>query len=159
MKICNTLEEYKKERERGEEVYFYHGSPVKDLSYLLPRPTKVVDGEEYVFATPCFWMAAIFSIKIKNFDKHFDLGFYQDLKTKEKTGFIRELERGNLQRFFSKQSGWVYYVNPLKFQNDARLGMQNHEFICNERVEVLHTQYIKNVYKILKNSDALLIYF
>jgi hypothetical protein len=128
--------------------YLYHGSPIKLNGDLNPRPSKVIDGEEAVFATNEKFLAVLFISKFN--DNQIDLGSFSNkiVITEQYPGAFDECLNA---------SGYLYYVSPNGFHSDQRLGMKNHEFINENKVKILKTEYIDNVYEYLLDTDLYIV--
>ena len=127
---------------------YYHGSSIKIDSYLQPHSSKVIDDEKAVFATPKKFIACIFIPKWN--DDMIGFGSYND------EWFLQENVKDAFKIF--NISGYIYTVSSKNFKNDERLGLQDNEFICYETVEILKTEYIENVFDVIKNENINLIY-
>ena len=118
------------------------------IKRLEPRPSRVIDGEEAVFATQSKTLSIIFIPKwtdcdfqlgvhhnmiyaVENYPNAFDL-----LKTKNAHGV----------------SGYIYTVDSDGFKSDERLGMKAHEFINKNPVDIVRTEIIEDAYEYLMNS-------
>lgn len=125
----------------------YHGSS-HHIKTLEPRPTRVLEGESAVFATDSKALSTIFIPKWTDCD--FQLGYhngrlyamelYPDrfdlLKVKNEAGF----------------AGYIYTVSSEGFGSDDRLGMKLHEFVNPNKVDIIRTEIVEDVYEFLMNS-------
>lgn len=128
----------------------YHGSSKLIENYLDPRPSNVLNKEEAVFATNDRILSLVFIPKWT--DSDFSLGYYKDKL------YMLELYP-NAFDLLKDKSGYIYEVNSEGFKKDDRLGMQKHEFINNNKVKILNTTYIEDVYKELIKMKMNMIEF
>ena len=124
--------------------YLYHGSLSKINNYLTPRPSNILDGEKAVFATNKIYLAVFFICKFN--ESQIDLGFINDKPV------IIEQYPGAFDECLNV-SGFLYYVSSKGFHSDPRLGMKKHEFINDNKVKILKTEFVDNVYQYLLNSE------
>lgn len=130
-----------------EYKYLYHGSN-KQLTRLDPRPTKVLNGDEAVFATPSQTMALIFIPKWSDAD--FGLGTHN--------GRIHIIEhRPNVAKELLSTDGYLHRVSSDGFKHDPRVGMPCMEFVNKDPVYVMDIEYIPNVYEALIASGNVAI--
>lgn len=129
--------------------YYYHGSPYKITGDLIPKPSKVINNEEAVFATNQRWLALVFLSEHTNKDLSF--GFLNG------EPIIEEMYPGAMK--ILKASGYIYYVDPTDFTSDSRLGMRGHEFIQKKPVKILKTEYISDAWKELQNLPIKFVYY
>jgi hypothetical protein len=128
---------------------YYHGSSKLIDGYLEPRSSRVIDNEKAVFATPSKEFALAFMGEKWN-DNDFDLG------SNGRYLHMVERRRGNFEKFFNVD-GYLYKVNKSGFRSDKRLGMPDHEVICDDNVKILSTQYIPNILNALRKSKIVMI--
>lgn len=131
-----------------ESEYLYHGSSHL-IKTLEPRPSKVLNGDEAVFATQSKILAIIFAPEWNDADlglgvhggKLYIVEHYPDaldlLRAKNKRGY----------------GAYLYTVSSKGFTSDPRLGMKNHEFINKKSVEILDTVIINDVLEYIQNLD------
>lgn len=125
-----------------KDKFYYHGSSHK-VQTLLPRPSKVIEGEEAVFATDSKDLAVVFIPKWNDCD--LDLGYHHNIL------YVAEQYPGVFEKL-KGTSGYLYSVDSKQFKNDHRLGMQMHEFISKDPVNILKTEKIQDVYQYLEKS-------
>lgn len=125
----------------------YHGS-LHNIKILDPKPTKVLEGEDAVFATDSKALAVIFIPKWNDCD--IDLGYHNNI--------LYCLEQyPDAFNLFKNISGYVHVVSSKQFMSDDRLGMKHHEFISKKKVPVISVEKIDNVYEYLIRSDICMI--
>lgn len=125
----------------------YHGSS-HDVKTLEPRASKVLEGEEAVFATDSKDLAVIFIPHWTDCDM--DLGYYRGiLYCSEQYPDAFEKLKGI--------KGYIYTVDKNHFTSDPRLGMKKHEFICKESVPILSKEIIEDAYTYLTKSSICMI--
>lgn len=126
----------------------YHGSQARIRKWLEPKPSRVLKGESAVFATPVYELALAFIPKWS--DDDFELGFINDelVWAEKRRHAFRDLVKG--------RSGYVHTVSSSDFQSDACLGMPRHEFIHRDRVRILETEHVTDVYQALKRHAIVL---
>lgn len=127
--------------------YYYHGSS-HDLTVLKPKSSRVIEGEDAVFATDSSDLAVIFIPKWNDCD--LDLGYHHNIL------YVMEQYPGAFEKL-KNVSGFLYSVDPEQFGTDHRLGMQKHEFISKQPVKIVKTEKISSVYKFLKDSSMNMI--
>lgn len=130
--------------------YYFHGSTRLIKNKLEPRPSKVIEGEEAVFATNKRWLALFFILDTTDFD--FQVGYYGE-------PHIIEQYPGAIEEKMKNRSGYIYSVDPKLFHDDPRLGMQQHEFISDGPVSILKTKKIDDVYEELLKTEVNIITF
>lgn len=126
-------------------MMYYHGS--KKLikgGYLTPRKSKIINGEKAVFATNMLYWAIFFISDNKDCDV--ESGYWNRIP------YMLENYPGALNKFFSNISGYIYEVDSKHFHNDKRLGLQEFEFISNNRVKILKRNKIPDILKALKKQ-------
>lgn len=106
----------------------FHGSERYGLTTLKPSPSKVLDGEEAVFATNKFWLALVFAARTTSAD--LDFGYLNGVP------YVAEMYSGAFT-LLRKSDASIYVVAASGFSRDSRLGMLNHEFVCRAEVPVL----------------------
>ena len=132
---------------QGKE-YYYHGSSTKIEDYLEPMASKVIGGETAVFSTNKYWFALSFIPKWS--DDDIANGYFGDIP------HMVELTP-NAFDVFKGVSGYMYHVDPSQFKKDKRLMRQ--EFISRDKVKILKTDYIEDVYKaLLKTAVNMVTY-
>jgi len=107
----------------------YHGSPFNlGGGVLEPRASKLLGGEEAVYATNVYELAVLFVAK--HTDADIDIGFH--------CGRLYVIENwpGAFERHLCGAAGYVYTLRGEAFGSDPRLGMPEHEFVCREPVPV-----------------------
>ncbi len=114
---------------------YYHGSKTKIEGYLKPMPSRVIDNEKAVFATPSKTLALIYSCKWN--DSDIELGRVNGKLV------IREQYPNAFDLL--KNDGYIYEFSSDGFQTDKRLGMKNDEFINYNKVKILKTYKVSNV--------------
>jgi hypothetical protein len=125
----------------------YHGSSHM-IQKLEPRPSRVIDGEEAVFATNSRAMAVVFLPKWDDTD--FQLGVHHNkIYMIENYPNAFDILKARNERGVA---GYLYTVSSDGFQSDPRLGMKSHEFIKKDEVEILRTEVIEDAYEFLQNS-------
>lgn len=128
----------------------YHGSSHL-IKTLEPRPSRVIDNEEAVFATPSKVLAAVFAPKWSDADM--SMGFYKDKM------YILEQYPEAFDLLKAKNShgigAYLYHVDSDGFESDHRLGMRKHEFINRNKVEIIKAEIIDDVYEYLKKSGEI----
>jgi hypothetical protein len=124
----------------------YHGSN-KKLDCLSPSPSKVINGENAVFATNRRWLALCFIAKFE--DSDIELGYINGIP------YIEELKENAFESL--KVPGYIYTVPSNNFISDDRLGIQNMEFISTVETNIVETEEIDDVYKELKNTEVYMI--
>lgn len=146
-----TAGETAEQKGHDEQTYFYHGSSNKlEGDYLEPRPSKVIEGEEAVFATNEKYVSLVFIPKWSDCDLTF--GFHNGKP------MLMEVYAGAFD-LLKNVSGYIYYVDPENFKKDKRLGMQGVEFISKKNEKILKKEVIEDVYAELKKSKINFITF
>jgi hypothetical protein len=130
---------------KGGQKYYYHGSQKLIENYLEPKPSKVLEGDEAVFATNTKWLALIFIAHTT--DSDIEIGFIDNIP------YIMEQYPEAFNKFLNT-GGYIYYVDPELFKSDTRLGMQQHEFISDNKVPIIKKEEIENIYKALKETEV-----
>ena len=151
MMYYNKYHKYKKKylnllHGNGEnKEYYYHGSSTKIEDYLEPMAgkTAVIGGKSAVFATNKYWFALSFIPKWSDGD--ISNGYFGDIP------YLGELTP-NAFDVFKGASGYMYYVDPSQFKKDKRL--MHIEFVSNDKVKILKTDYIEDVYKALLKTEV-----
>lgn len=128
----------------------YHGSNLLIEKFLKPFPSKVINGEEAVFASPYKEFVLAFMGK-KWSDKDIELGSYK-FKT-----YIIEKKPGMFKKIYSNQKGYLYEVSKTGFKDDKRLGMQGFEKIKKTKTKIKKMSKIDDVLKELKKSKIIMI--
>lgn len=153
----NYYHKYKKYKQKylfikggHEPQYYFHGSPTLINDYLEPRSSQVIDNESAVFATNTRWIALLSIAKTKN---DFEFGFINSKP------YILENEPGRFQTLLTGLNGYIYYVYKNSFHSDKRLGMPGHEFVSSDKVKIIKTEQINDVYDALLKTDVALIKF
>lgn len=133
----------------------YHGSSHL-IKTLEPKPTLVLEGDDAVFATNSKVLSIIFIPKWTDCD--FQLGYHNGrLYAIENYSNAFDLLKAKNHH---NVAGYVYTVNSDGFESDERLGMKMHEFINKNKVDVLRTEIIDDVYEYVMNSpDIAMITF
>lgn len=126
----------------------YHGS-VGEFSVLSPSQSDVIDGESAVFATDQRWLALAFIPKYT--DDDISLGFVNGVP------YLKEMRDGAFNLLTI--AGFIYTVSAERFRSDPRLGLQQHEFICDVPVPVMKSEIVPNVYHELLASGLEMIEF
>lgn len=130
-----------------KQKVLYHGSSHL-IETLEPRPTRVLEGEDAVFATNSKSLAAVFIPKWGDTD--LAVGFHRGkLYIIEQYPEALELLRAKNKRGFA---GYIYTVSAEGFTSDPRLGMKNAEFIRKAKTKVIDTEIINDVLEYIKNS-------
>ena len=124
----------------------YHGSN-KKLNCLLPSSSKVINGENAVFATNRRWLALCFIAKFE--DSDIELGYINGIP------YIEELKENAFELL--KVHGYIYTVSSIGFVSDDRLGIKNMEFIRKIKTNIVETEEIVDVYEALKNTEVYMI--
>src|SRR5690606_14420504 len=106
-----TYVRHKKKKEKKSADRLYHGSPHK-LDHLEPRPSRVLNNERAVFATPSRLMAILFSRPYK--DEDIELGIVND------TAYMREARPKSFEQLLRGPS-YLHTLNPRGFYSDNRL--------------------------------------
>jgi hypothetical protein len=138
----------------SQRKYLYHGSHKLIKNILNPHPSKVVNGEEKVFATPSKAFALMFLGK-RWHDDDIELGSHGE----KHLLYAIEKKKNIFIKIFSGKTGYLYKVNAKQFHTDERLGMKNYEYIADQPVDILSTKIINDVYKELLKSDIRMITF
>jgi len=107
--LTHLLEQRSKETK--DNAPLYHGSPQK-LTHLEPRPSRVLNNERAVFATPSRLMAILFSRPYK--DEDIELGIVND------TAYMREARPKSFEQLLRGPS-YLHTLNPRGFYSDNRL--------------------------------------
>lgn len=126
--------------------YLYHGSPTLIKDYLEPRSSAVIENEEAVFGTDSLDIAMMFLIGWDDCD--FSLGYHHNRL------YLMEVYHKAFDKF-KNASGYIYKLDSSLFTSDKRLGMKQHEFISKNKVPIIETIHIDNVYEKLKESPTL----
>ena len=128
----------------------YHGSSHL-IKKLEPRPSRVIEGEEAVFATNSKVLATVFIPKWTDCD--FQLGVHNNLiYAVENYPNAFDLLKVKNER---DVGGYLYTVSSDGFQSDKRLGMRDHEFINKNKVDIQRTEIIEDVYEYLLDSPEI----
>lgn len=128
----------------------FHGSRIKDIKVLEPKPHGAVNGESVVFATKDrrFALAMIYGTGEQ-------LAF--DYEINRETGntkvYLDEIDKGALQLL--EQPGYLYTVAGEDFSSDSRLIPE--ELISREHVKVIDVEYFPNVLEQLKKEDLIIV--
>lgn len=127
--------------------YLYHGSAVNIETGVLTRhPSKVVDGEEVVFATNLFDFAVYFAAHA--YDSDIEFGIVNG------KAYAMEQYPKAFELLLKNKTAWIYSVDKSKFSRDERLGMQEHEYISREDVKILKVALIKDIWQYLQRPDS-----
>lgn len=137
-----------------QQKYLYHGSKKLIKNTLLPFPSKVVNGDMKVFATPSKGFALMFMGK-KWHDDDIELGYNNE----KNILYAIEKKKNIFKKVFVNRTGYLYKVSAKQFHTDDRLGMKHHEFIADEPVKIISTIVINDVYKELLKSNIILYTF
>jgi hypothetical protein len=125
----------------------YHGSTARIEDWLEPRPSKVINGEKAVFATPNRWMAEAFASGLKH--TQIDLGVANGV------GYLAEMYPGAFN--ILKIPGYLYTLSSEGFKHDPRL-MGPQELINPDRTKILKTEMIGSLYDaIAAEADVRLV--
>jgi hypothetical protein len=124
----------------SDPTYYYHGSSTEIKDQLEPRPTRVLDGENAVFAANSMSAALMFIGKWNDEDIMF--GTHDDVM------MAIELRPGTFDKL--RASGYIYYVDPAKFTSDPRLGMDQIEFISRDPVPIIKWEPITDAFECMK---------
>jgi hypothetical protein len=112
----------------------FHGSEKKiNDNQLLPRPSRLMDGQSVVFATNQRWIALVCICRSNDADLEF--GFENGRP------YIKELWAHAFA--IINKPGYIYTVMAEDFESDQRLGMVNHEFVAHSPVDIVVREYIK----------------
>ena len=133
------------------EEYYYHGSKFKITDFLEPRPSRVIDGDEAVFATNTRWLAIYFIASPRDTD--IEVGFIHN------DPYIMEQWPGAFDKVLRNKRGYLYSVKKDQFHSDPRLGMKRHEFISDDKVKIEKTEVIDDVYEEIEKADVAIIDF
>lgn len=151
MEYHNKYLKYKSKYRQIQNKYFFHGSQNKIQKYLEPRPSVIMNNKPVVFATNTKWLALVFIAHSANTD--LNIGFIGDIP------YIMELYPKAFEKLLNIP-GYLYYLNPKYFHSDSKLGMQNHEFISEQKIPILKTEKINNIFESLKKKTSVkLVYF
>lgn len=131
-----------------QQEFLYHGSGgVKIIkSFLKPHPSKVVDGEEVVFATNVFDFAVYFAAHA--YDSDIEFGVVNG------KAYAMEQYPKAFELLLKNKSAMVYLVGKTLFGSDPRLGMQEHEFISRGEVQILGVVPIKDIWEYLQRPGS-----
>jgi len=135
----------------NNQKYLYHGSNKLIENTLMPFPSKVVDGNEKVFATPSKAFALMFMGK-RWHDNDIEFGGHGN-----KYLYAIEKKKDIFNKIFHNKTGYLYKVSSKQFHSDKRLGMKRYEFIADEPVRIISTQKINDILKELLKSDIFMI--
>lgn len=128
----------------------FHGSKNHIDGHIEPRPSRVINNEFAVFATDDKALSAVFIPKWSDCD--LSLG-YSD-------GILYCMEMyPDAFNLLKGVSGYIYTLSMDGFVTDERLGMKNHEFINVDKVPIIDTEQINDVYEYLLESHICLIKF
>lgn len=122
-----------------KDEYVYHGSPNGGIKILKPKPSKIIDYENAVFATSEKWLAISFIRFWK--DSDFQQGFYNNKP------YMKEQYKDVFDKIFNK-GGWLYYLKKDTFVHDSRL--MNVELISKVSVKPEKKEYIRDPIKEMK---------
>lgn len=127
----------------------YHGTTVKGLETLSPKPSEVIDGKSAVFASTS--LDASISFAIPWSDDDFVHGMHND------TQYMRERKSGNFERFFAGKPIYVYELPNTGFHHDTRL--LPYEVINENPVSISGVREYPDAYEALKKTGYVLIPF
>lgn len=134
--------EWDKDVSKNKDVY-YHGSSSLIDGYLEPRPSRVINNKEAVFATDIASIALSF------------IGEWRDDSIQQGTingrPYLREMKKGAFNEFFKGKEGYVYIVTKAGFETAK--GLTKYEFINDKKVKILAAYYVKDVLKALMEED------
>jgi hypothetical protein len=123
----------------------FHASQVSDLKVLKPMPSRILDGEEVVFATQTLWFALVCSVRSTS--EELDFGFDDGVP------YVREMKSGAFELL--KRPSNVYIVSSDLFARDERVGCYDHEFVSRTEVPVLDCISIDSVFDELAKRKCL----
>jgi hypothetical protein len=136
------LLEWNKGVSKNNDVY-YHGSSSLIDGYIEPRPSRVINNKEAVFATNIASIALSF------------IGEWGDDSIQQGTingrPYLREMKKGAFNEFFKGKEGYVYIVSKAGFETAK--GLTKYEFINDKKVKILAAYYVKDVLKALMEED------
>jgi len=136
-----------KSQERRQKIAaHYHGSPVADITELEPRPSRVIDGEKAVFASPDRDVAISFAAPWRD----------EDIQQGSIDGqyYMREQYPNAFEKIFGGKKGYVYSVDG-GFETDPRL--TRFEAIARDKRKVLSKEEIPDLLEALKTSKFRLL--
>lgn len=136
------LLEWNKDVSKNNDVY-YHGSSSLIDGYIEPRPSRVINNKEAVFATNIASIALSF------------IGEWRDDSIQQGTingrPYLKEMKKGAFNEFFKGKEGFVYIVSKAGFETAK--GLTKYEFINDKKVKILAAYYVKDVLKALMEED------
>ncbi len=124
----------------------YHGSKIAGIKTLKPFPHNAVDGESVVFATYDIRFALAM---IHGNGDELAIGYFEDLKTKEKQMYIDELIPNAFQLL--EKPGVIYTLDDTGFAHDNRLCQE--ELISKTETNIISEKYIDNIFTELQKFD------
>lgn len=132
----------------------YHGSS-KKLFALEPRPSRVINYEEAVFATNERVLALAFIPKL---GPELGIGSFSSTSDGVVT-YSCILLVENSPGVFAKMAveGFIHTVSSDGFESDPRLGMKRHEFINKKVVDVVNIEYVPNVWEEINKYEPEII--
>lgn len=126
--------------------FIYHGSS-KEYRVLSPRPSRVIDGESAVFATPSYISAVIFGSFWT--DVHFEFGSVNGKK------YLTERYPGAFDKLDC--TCYVHYLDAAMFCADSRLPPS--ELICPTEVPVLRCDAVNCREYLAQDASVRMIYW
>jgi len=123
----------------------YHGSSIENESnYLDPRNESRQD-DNYVFASPYKKFALCFAGKPWN-DSILNVSYYNGKL------MITELKKGSLKKIYDTK-GYIYTVYSSGFTKK-----NNREYISKNKVKIIKSETINNVYDEIMNDKEIEVY-
>ena len=127
---------------KKNDVYFHGSSSIID-GYIEPRPSRIINNKEAVFATNIASIALSF------------IGDWRDENINQGTingrPYLKEMKKGAFNEFFKGKEGFVYIVSKAGFETAK--GLTKFEFINDKKVKILAAYHVKDVLKALMEED------